>query len=83
MNWLAWIIVGGVSGWIASIITRNNKRMGCLTNIVVGVIGGILGGFLMDLAGRSGVTGLNLWSVFVSVIGAVVLLVIINLVRAK
>ena len=83
MNWLTWIVVGGIAGWIASMLTRNNARMGLLANIVVGVVGGLLGGFLMDLIGASGVTGFNLWSLLVSVIGATVLLWIINLIRRR
>ncbi len=83
MNWLSWIVVGGIAGWIASMLTRNNARMGLLANIVVGVVGGLLGGFLMDLIGASGVTGFNLWSLLVSVIGATVLLWILNLIRRR
>ena len=83
MNWLSWIVVGGIAGWIASMLTRNNARMGLLANIAVGVVGGLLGGFLMDLIGASGVTGFNLWSLLVSVIGATVLLWIINLIRKR
>lgn len=83
MNWLSWIVVGGIAGWIASMLTRNNARMGLLANIVVGVVGGFLGGFLMDLIGASGVTGFNLWSLLVSVIGATVLLWILNLIRRR
>ncbi len=79
MNWLSWIVVGGIAGWIASMLTRNNARMGLLANIAVGVVGG----FLMDLIGASGVTGFNLWSLLVSVIGATVLLWIINLIRRR
>ncbi|MCK9253484.1 MAG: GlsB/YeaQ/YmgE family stress response membrane protein [Clostridiales bacterium] len=83
MNWLSWIVVGGIAGWIASMLTRNNARMGLLANIAVGVVGGLLGGFLMDLIGASGVTDFNLWSLLVSVIGATVLLWIINLIRRR
>jgi uncharacterized membrane protein YeaQ/YmgE (transglycosylase-associated protein family) len=83
MNWLSWNVVGGIAGWIASMLTRNNARMGLLANIAVGVVGGFLGGFLMDLIGASGVTGFNLWSLLVSVFGATVLLWIINLIRRR
>ncbi|NLO36913.1 MAG: GlsB/YeaQ/YmgE family stress response membrane protein [Clostridiaceae bacterium] len=83
MNWLSWIVVGGIAGWIASLLTRSNARMGLLANIIVGIVGGLLGGFLMDLIGASGVTGFNLWSLLVSVIGATVLLWIINLIRKR
>ena len=83
MNWFLWIILGGLAGWVASILTRNNARMGLFANIIVGVIGGVVGGYLMDLFGASGVTGFNLWSFFVAVVGASVLLVLYNLIRKK
>ncbi len=79
INWISWIIFGALAGWLASIITGRNKQMGCLANIVVGVVGAIIGGFLMSFIGRSGVTGFNLYSFFVAVVGAVVLLVIVGL----
>lgn len=81
MGWLAWIVIGGIAGWIASILTRNNARMGLLANIVVGIIGGFVGGFLMGLVGATGMTGFNLWSLLVAVVGATVLLWVINLIR--
>lgn len=83
MNWIAWIVLGGVSGWIASLLTKRNARMGLLANIVTGVIGAFVGGFIMDFFGKQGVTGLNLWSILVAVVGATVLLVIINLIQGK
>lgn len=81
MDWLAWIVIGGIAGWIASIITKNNARMGLLANIVVGIIGGFVGGFIMNLIGAQGVTGFNLWSLLVAVVGASALLWVINLIR--
>jgi len=83
MDWLAWIVIGGIAGWIASIITKNNARMGLLANIVVGIIGGFVGGFIMNLIGAQGVTGFNLWSLLVAVVGASALLWLINLIRRK
>jgi uncharacterized membrane protein YeaQ/YmgE (transglycosylase-associated protein family) len=81
MGIIAWIILGALAGWIASIITGNNARMGCLANIVVGVIGAFIGGFLMNIFGGSGITGFNIYSLFVSVVGAVVLLLIVSMIR--
>lgn len=81
MGWLAWIVLGGIAGWIASILTKNNARMGLLANIIIGIIGGFIGGFLMGLIGATGLTGFNIWSLLVSVVGASVLLWIINLIR--
>ena len=74
MGFISWIIFGAIAGWIASIITGRNSRMGCLANIAAGVMGALIGGFVMSLLGRSGVTGFNLSSFLVAVLGAVVLL---------
>ncbi len=81
MGIIAWIIFGALAGWIASMITGRNDQMGCIANIVVGIVGAFIGGFLMNLVGGSGVTGFNLYSFFVAVLGAVVLLAIINFIR--
>ncbi len=81
MNILAWIIFGALAGWIASIIMKKNKQMGAIANIVVGIIGAFLGGAIMNFLGYQGVTGFDLWSFLVAVIGAVVLLFIVGLIR--
>lgn len=65
--------------WLASIITKNNASMGLLKNIVVGILGAMIGGFVVGFFGGTGVTGFNLWSIFVAFLGAVILLAIINL----
>ncbi len=78
MGPISWIIIGALAGWIASMITGNDKRMGALANIAIGIVGGLIGGFLVDLLGGAGVTGFNLWSLLVAVIGSVVLLSVIN-----
>jgi uncharacterized membrane protein YeaQ/YmgE (transglycosylase-associated protein family) len=75
MSILAWIVLGLVSGFIASKLVNRNGE-GFLMDIVLGVGGAVVGGFLFHLIGEVGVTGLNLWSLFVSVVGAVVVLVI-------
>jgi uncharacterized membrane protein YeaQ/YmgE (transglycosylase-associated protein family) len=74
MNILTWIVLGLLSGWIASIVMRTNSQQGPLKDIFLGIIGAFLGGFLMNLLGESGVTGFNIYSIFVSVLGAVVLI---------
>lgn len=81
MGIIAWIIFGALAGWIASIITGRNDQMGCIANIVVGIIGAFIGGFLVSFVGGSGVTGFNLYSFVVAVLGAVVLLAVFGLVR--
>jgi uncharacterized membrane protein YeaQ/YmgE (transglycosylase-associated protein family) len=74
MSILAWIILGLLSGFIASKIV-NRRGEGALLDIVLGVAGSVVGGLAFNVLGAVGVTGLNLWSVFVSVIGAIVVLV--------
>lgn len=83
MGIIGWVVIGALAGWIASMITGNNKKMGAGKNIIVGIIGGFLGGILMNIIGHYGITGFNLWSLFVAVIGAVVLLLIFNLFSRK
>ncbi|HZK20925.1 MAG TPA: GlsB/YeaQ/YmgE family stress response membrane protein [Oscillospiraceae bacterium] len=83
MGIIGWIVIGALAGWIASIITGNNKRMGAFANIAVGIIGGFLGGFIMSLIGNSGVTGFNIRSILVAIGGSVILLLIVNLIKRK
>jgi uncharacterized membrane protein YeaQ/YmgE (transglycosylase-associated protein family) len=79
MGWLAWIIVGAIAGWLASIVMGTNASQGLLLDIIVGIIGAFIGGFLFNLLGAPGATGFNVWSLFVAFIGAVVLLGILRL----
>ncbi len=79
MNWIVWIIFGAIAGWVASIIMGKNKKMGAIANIVVGIIGAFLGGYIMEFFGAQGVTGFNLSSLFVAIVGAVVLLFVVGL----
>ena len=82
MNWLVWIIFGALAGWVASMIMGKNAQMGALANIVVGIVGALIGGFLMtNVFGAQGVTGFNITSLIVAIIGAVVLLFLVGLVR--
>jgi uncharacterized membrane protein YeaQ/YmgE (transglycosylase-associated protein family) len=82
MNWLVWIIFGALAGWIASMIMGKNAQMGALANIVVGIVGAVIGGFLMNnVFGAPGVTGFNLPSMLVAIVGAVILLFLVGMVR--
>lgn len=74
MGIIGWIILGGLAGWIASMIAGTNARQGFIGNIVIGIIGAFLGGFIMNLLGVDGVTGFNLYSLLVALLGAVVAL---------
>ena len=79
MGILIFIIFGGIVGWIASMITGDNGRMGVIGNIIVGVIGAFIGGFVVSGLGGSGVTGFNLYSFLVAIGGAIVLLWFVGL----
>ena len=83
MGILAWIILGGLAGWIASKIAGTNESMGILLNIVVGIAGAFVGGFLFSIFGGAGVTGFNIYSFLVALAGAVVLLWIFKAVSTK
>lgn len=81
MGILAWIVLGGFAGWIASMIMKTDAEQGIFLNIVVGIIGAMLGGFLVQLLGGEGISGFNLYSFIVAIFGAVVLLAIVKAVR--
>ncbi len=81
MGWLAWIIIGALAGWLASVVMHS--RLGLIMDIIVGIVGAIIGGFLFNLVGAQGVTGFNIWSLFVAFIGAVVLLGVLRLVSGR
>lgn len=78
MGIIGWIIIGAIAGWLASMVTGNDKKMGAFANIIVGVIGGLIGGFIMSLLGGKGVSGFNLWSLLVAFIGSLIVLWIFN-----
>jgi len=81
MSILLWILLGGVAGWIASLFMNTDDSQGIFLNIIVGVVGASLGGFVFSFFGADGVTGFNLYSLLVAVIGASLLLWIVRLVR--
>lgn len=84
MNLIIWLVIGGLLGWVASLIMRTDAQQGVLLNVIVGIVGALLGGwFISPLVGvptiNQGVFSLG--ALLVSLIGAVVLLAIVNLVR--
>ena len=84
MNLIIWLVVGGLVGWIASLIMRTDAQQGLVLNIVVGVIGALLGGWLLAPMLGTGTINTNDFSIgglLVSLLGAVILLAIVNLVR--
>ncbi|NLA71261.1 MAG: GlsB/YeaQ/YmgE family stress response membrane protein [Clostridiaceae bacterium] len=83
MTWLAWIVLGGIAGWVASLITKNSGQMGILWNVIVGIIGGVAGNFILGQLGVKGLTGFTFYSFLVALGGAVLLLVIYNLIIGR
>ena len=82
MELLAFLVLGGIAGWIASLIMGTDASQGIFLNIVVGVIGAFIGGMLFNAFGSAGVSGFNIYSLVVSVIGAIVLLFVVRLFRS-
>ena len=81
VNFIVWLIVGGIVGWLASIVMRTNARQGMLLNIVVGIVGALIAGwFLSPLFGVSTINqgNFSLPSLFISFLGAVILLAVVN-----
>jgi uncharacterized membrane protein YeaQ/YmgE (transglycosylase-associated protein family) len=82
MSFLAWIVLGLIAGFIGSKLV-NKTGEGVILDIVLGVVGALVGGYLFSIFGAHGVTGLNLYSLFVAVIGAVVVLIVYHAVRGS
>ena len=84
MNFIIWLIIGGLIGWVASMIMRTDGQQGIVLNVVVGIVGAFLGGWLlapMFGAGTINQNDFSIGSLAVSLLGAVILLAIVNLVR--
>jgi uncharacterized membrane protein YeaQ/YmgE (transglycosylase-associated protein family) len=83
MSFIIWLIVGGIVGWLASLVMRTDGQQGILLNVVVGIVGSFLGGWLISpLVGVGNLSsGISIGSIVVSLIGAVILLAIVNLFR--
>ena len=82
MSIVAWLILGLIAGYIASRIV-NKSGQGAILDIVLGIVGAIVGGFVFSALGASGVTGLNLYSMAVSIIGAIVVLVVYHAILSR
>ncbi|MHB8780744.1 MAG: GlsB/YeaQ/YmgE family stress response membrane protein [Candidatus Geothermincolia bacterium] len=79
MGIIGWIIIGGLAGWLASIVTGTDHRFGALMNIVIGIVGGLIGGFIFNAAGERGILDFSGWSFLVALIGSVILLLGVRL----
>jgi uncharacterized membrane protein YeaQ/YmgE (transglycosylase-associated protein family) len=86
MNFIIWVVLGGIIGWLASIVMKTNAQQGIFLNIVVGVVGAFLGGLLLTPLLGSGTINnddFSLPGVLVSFLGAIILLAIVNLFRRR
>ena len=84
MNFIIWLVVGGLVGWVASMIMRTDARQGLLLNIVVGIVGAFLAGLIISPmvgAGTINSGDFSVVSLLVSLVGAIILLAIVNLIR--
>lgn len=83
-NIILWIVFGGLAGWIATLIVGNNASFGIAGNVIVGIIGAFFGGWIADKLGIGGKSGVerptNLVSFIVAIVGAIILLVLLNLI---
>jgi uncharacterized membrane protein YeaQ/YmgE (transglycosylase-associated protein family) len=79
MGFIIWLIVGGVVGWLASLIMRTDAQQGIIMNIIVGIIGAVIAGLLLGKGNING--GLTVETFLWSLLGAIILLAIVNLIR--
>ena len=82
MSIIAWLVLGGIAGFIASKIIDSTGQ-GLLIDIVLGIVGAIVGGYIFSLLGAAPVTGFNLYSMFVAIIGAIVVLFLYHAVTGR
>jgi uncharacterized membrane protein YeaQ/YmgE (transglycosylase-associated protein family) len=82
MSILGWIVLGAVAGWIGSMLI-NKTGEGLFRDIVLGIVGAVVGGWIFAAFGSAGVTGFNVWSLFVAVVGAVVVLVVYHAIARR
>jgi uncharacterized membrane protein YeaQ/YmgE (transglycosylase-associated protein family) len=86
MGFILWLVIGGVIGWLASLVMRTDGSQGIILNVVVGIVGALLGGWLigpMVGAGTINSGDISLAGLFVSFLGAVILLAIVNLITRR
>lgn len=82
MSIIGWIIIGGLAGWLASVV-MGTREQGCLADIVIGIVGALIGGFLFSALLNRPLSGFSLWSLFVAFIGAIILIAIVKAIRGR
>lgn len=82
VSWFAYIIIGGIAGWIAGKIVKGSGS-GILMNILIGIVGGFIGGFILELFNRDVEGGRRIFTFFTALLGSVILLWVVNLFRRK
>lgn len=78
MGFIAWIVLGALAGWIASKVMNTDAEQGAIANILIGIVGAVIGGFLFSMFGGSGINGFNVYSLLVALIGSIVLIAILK-----
>ena len=81
MGFIVWLIVGGLIGWIASMIMRTDAQQGVILNVVVGIIGAVIAGLILGGGNINNSDPLNITNILYSLLGAIILLAVVNLVR--
>jgi len=82
MGIILWIVFGGLVGWIASLVMKTDGEQGIFLNVVVGIVGAVVGGWIMSFIGETGISGFNLYSFVVALVGALALISVVRMVRA-
>ena len=83
MGWISSILLGALAGWIASIIMDKDAQMGALANIIVGIVGGVIGNFVAGLIGLQATSDWSIGGMGISVLGAVILLWLLDFIRSR
>lgn len=78
MGIIAWVILGALAGWIASKVMGTDAEQGAIANILIGIVGAVIGGFVFSMFGGSGVTGFNIYSLLVALVGSLALIALLK-----
>jgi uncharacterized membrane protein YeaQ/YmgE (transglycosylase-associated protein family) len=85
MGIISWLVVGAIAGWLAGLLVKGDESLGIIGHIVLGIVGGLVGGFLAGLltGGKDYTTGINVTTIVVAAIGAVIVVVVWNAIRGR